>query len=115
MLRIKYRQRRNDCYCPEDGYALTGINVLIIVGLRAGAVIRELTKVEADCSADGITLNMFDSLSDLPRYSETLEGRGTPRSVEALRTDAAEADAVLVVTTYHGRVPPLWYIMPSIG
>ena len=45
-------------------YALTGINVLIIVGLRSsGAVIRELAKVEADCSADGITLNMFDSLS----------------------------------------------------
>jgi NAD(P)H-dependent FMN reductase len=86
-------------------YALTGINVLIIVGLRAGAVIRELAKVEADCSADGITLNMFDSLSDLPRYSETLEKRATPRSVEALRTAAAEADAVLVVTTYHGRVP----------
>jgi NAD(P)H-dependent FMN reductase len=86
---------------------MTDIKVLTIVGLRASSVIRELAKVEADSSADGITLNTFDSRSDLPRYSETLEGRGTPSSVGALRTAAAEADAVLVVTNYHGRVPAL--------
>ena len=86
-------------------YALTGINVLIIIGLRAGTVNRVVKELAADSAADGITLNMFDSLSDLPRYSETLEKRGTPSSVAALRTAAAEADAVLVVTTYHGRVP----------
>ena len=84
---------------------MTDINVLIIVGLRAASVNRELAKVAADSSADGITLNMFDSLTDLPRYSETFENRGTPSSVGALRTAAAEADAVLIVTTYHGRVP----------
>jgi NAD(P)H-dependent FMN reductase len=84
---------------------MTDIKVLTIVGLRAGSVIRELAKVEADSSADGITVNMFDGLSDLPRYSETLESRATPGSVGALRTAAAEADAVLIVTTYHGRVP----------
>ena len=50
-------------------------------------------------------MNMFDSLTDLPRYSETFENRGAPSSVGALRTAAAEADAVLIVTTYHGRVP----------
>jgi NAD(P)H-dependent FMN reductase len=84
---------------------MTDINVLIVVGLRAGSVNRELAKVAADCSADGIALNMFDSLTDLPRYSETFENCGTPSSVGALRTAAAEADAVLMVTTYHGRVP----------
>jgi NAD(P)H-dependent FMN reductase len=84
---------------------MTDINVLIVVGLRAGSVNRELAKVAADCSADGIALNMFDSLPDLPRYSETFENRGTPSSVGALHTAAAEADAVIIVTTYHGRVP----------
>jgi NAD(P)H-dependent FMN reductase len=54
-------------------YALTGINVLIIIGLRAGSVNRVVKELAADSAADGITLNMFDSLSDLPRYSETLE------------------------------------------
>jgi NAD(P)H-dependent FMN reductase len=81
------------------------IKVLIIVGLRAASVNRELAKVAADSSADGIALNMFDSLTELPRYSETFEYRGTPSSVGDLRTAAAEADAVLIVTTYHGRVP----------
>jgi NAD(P)H-dependent FMN reductase len=84
---------------------MTDINVLIIVGLRAASVNRELAKVAADSSADGIALNMFDSLTDLPRYSETFENRETPSSVGALRTAAAEADAVLIVTTYHRRVP----------
>ena len=84
---------------------MTDINVLIIVGLRAASVNRELAKVAADSSADGIALNMFDTLTDLPRYSEAFENRGTPSSVGALRTAAAEADAVLIVTTYHGRVP----------
>jgi NAD(P)H-dependent FMN reductase len=85
--------------------AMTDINVLIVVGLRAASVNRELAKVVIDSSVDGIALNMFDSLTDLPRYSETFEHRETPSSVAALRTAAAEADAVLILTTYHGRVP----------
>ena len=84
---------------------MTDINVLIIVGLRAASVNRELAKVAADCSADGIALSMFDTLTELPRYRETFENLGTPNSVGDLRTAAAEADAVLIVTTYHGRVP----------
>ena len=84
---------------------MTDVNVLIIVGLRAASVNRELAKVAADSSADGIALNMFDSLTELPRYRETFENRRTPSSIEDLRTAAAEADAVIIVTTYHGHVP----------
>jgi NADPH-dependent FMN reductase len=84
---------------------MTDIKVLIIVGLRAASVSRELATVAADSSADGIALTMFDSLTELPRYRETFENRGTPSCVDALRAAAAEADAVLIVTTYHGRVP----------
>jgi len=84
---------------------MTDVNVLIIVGLRAASVNRELAKVAADSSADGIALNMFDSLTELPQYRETFEDRQTPSSVEDLRTAAAEADAVIIVTTYQGRVP----------
>jgi len=57
---------------------MTDVNVLIIVGLRAASVNRELAKVAADSSADGIALNMFDSLTELPQYRETFENRGTP-------------------------------------
>ena len=44
---------------------MTDINVLIIVGLRAGFVPRVLAKAEADSAADGITLSAFDSLSPI--------------------------------------------------
>lgn len=84
---------------------MTDVNVLIVVGLRDAAVSRELAKAAADSSAGGIALNMVDSLTELPRYSETFEDRGTPSSVADLRLAAAEADAVLILTTYHGRVP----------
>ena len=87
--------------------AMTDINVLIIVGLRAASVDRELAKVAVESAADGIALNMFDSLTELPRYRETFENLETPSSVGDLRRAAAEADAVLIVTTYHGRVPAL--------
>jgi NAD(P)H-dependent FMN reductase len=84
---------------------MTDVNVLIIVGVRRASVHRELTQVAAGSSADGITLNTFEGVTDLPRYSETVEDRGTPSAVGVSRTAAAEADAVLIVTTYHGRVP----------
>jgi NAD(P)H-dependent FMN reductase len=90
---------------PTMNTATTDINVLIIVGLRAASVDRELAKVAADSPADGIALNMFDSLTELPRYREPFENLETPSSVGDLRRAAAEADAVLIVTTYHGRVP----------
>jgi len=85
--------------------AVTDINVLIIVGLHAASINSELSEAAADCSADGIALTTVGSLTDLPRYSETFEHRGTPSSVQGLRTAAAAADAVVIVTTYHGRVP----------
>ncbi len=84
---------------------MTDIKVLIIVGLGAGSVNRELAEVAAESSAADIALKIFDNLTDLPRYSESFERRGTPSPVEALRTVAAEADVVLIVTTYRGRVP----------
>jgi NADPH-dependent FMN reductase len=98
---------RDDCHYPntKSVSAMTDVNVLIIVGVRRDSVHRELTQAAADSSADGITLNTFEGLTDLPRYSETVEDRGTPSAVEALRAAAAEADAVLIVTTYRGRVP----------
>jgi len=85
---------------------MPSINVLTIVGIRSGSVNRALAQVAAQ-STPGITVNAFDALGDLPPYSETLENQRTPDSVAALRTAATQAHAVLLVTTYHGRVPPM--------
>jgi len=52
-------------------------------------------------------VHVFDDLARLPRYSEALENHGTPDAVVALRAAASEADAVLVVTSYRGRIPSM--------
>jgi NAD(P)H-dependent FMN reductase len=52
-------------------------------------------------------VNVFDDLTRLPRYNEALEVHGTPDAVVDLRIAAVEADAVLAVTSYRGRVPSM--------
>ena len=93
---------------PQTPNAFTDfINVLVLVGLPAGPVNRALSRHALDSSPDGVMVNVFDDLARLPRYSEALETRGTPEAVVALRIAATEADAVLVVTSYRGRVPSM--------
>jgi len=79
--------------------------VLVLVGLTAGPVNRSLSRHAIDSSPDGVMVNVFNDLAGLPRYHEALETRGKPDAVVDLRLAAAEADAVLVVTSYRGRVP----------
>jgi hypothetical protein len=81
------------------------INVLVLVGLRESPVSRALSRLAVDSSPDGVMVNVFDNLGRLPRYREALENHETPEAVVALRIAATEADAVLVLTSYHGRIP----------
>jgi hypothetical protein len=83
------------------------VNVLVLVGLPAGPVNRALSRHAIDSSPDGVMVHVFDDLAGLPRYKEALETEGTPEAVVALRLAASEADAVLVVTSYRGRVPSM--------
>jgi hypothetical protein len=83
------------------------INVLVLVGLPAGAVNRALSRHALESSPDGVMVNVFDDLIRLPRYNEALEVHGTPEAVVALRLAATEAHAVLVVTSYRGRIPSM--------
>lgn len=93
---------------PQTPNALPDfVNVLVLVGLPAGPVHRALSRHALDSSPDGVMVNVYDDLARLPRYSEALEADGPPDAVVALRTAAAEADAVLVVTSYRGRIPSM--------
>jgi hypothetical protein len=83
------------------------ITVLVLVGLPAGPVNRELSRHAIDSSPDGVLVNVFSDVASLPRYREDLETWGKPDAVVDLRLAAAEADAVLVVTSYRGRVPSM--------
>jgi hypothetical protein len=94
---------------PQTPNAFTDfISVLVLVGLPAGPVNRALSRHAIDSSPDRVMVNVFnDDLARLPRYRELLETRGKPDAVVDLRLAAAEADAVLVVTSYRGRVPSM--------
>ncbi len=81
--------------------------VLVLVGLPAGPVNRELSRHAIDSSPDGVSVNVFSDVASLPRYREDLETWGKPDAVVDLRLAAAEADAVLVLTSYPGRVPSM--------
>lgn len=85
--------------------------VLVLVGsLRAGSVNRELAELAIETAPDGVTLQLFDRLGEVPFYNEDIDGdpddAGVPEPVQALRRAAAESDAALVVTPeYNGSIP----------
>ncbi|HZN79233.1 MAG TPA: NAD(P)H-dependent oxidoreductase [Mycobacterium sp.] len=83
------------------------MNVLVLVGLPEGPINRALGRHAIDSSPEGVMVNVINDLARLPRYREALESQGKPDAVVDLRLAAAEADAVLVLTSYRGRVPSI--------
>jgi NAD(P)H-dependent FMN reductase len=89
------------------------MKVLALVGsLRAASVNRQIAQLAAEVAPEGVTVTLFDGLGDLPFYNEEIDDatndavEHAPAPVEALRTAAADADAVLVVTPeYNGSIP----------
>lgn len=84
---------------------MSGINVLMIVGSRESSFSGTLAELAGENSPDGIRVSVFDSLDELPPFSETAATVELPGSVDALRNAAAAADAVLLVTPYYAPVP----------
>jgi NADPH-dependent FMN reductase len=94
--------------CPRRRVAaVTGVNVLVIDGIGANSVSHALAGLAAESSLDQITVNVFDRLGDLPRYSATLDARRTPEVVVTLRGAVSSAEAALIVTDYHGPIAPM--------
>ena len=78
------------------------INVLVLIGIPTGPVNRALSRCAIATSPGGVMVNVLNDLGCLPRHREALETRAKPDAVVDLRLAAAEADAVLVVTSYGG-------------
>ncbi|OBG24369.1 FMN reductase [Mycolicibacterium celeriflavum] len=83
------------------------IKVLVMLGsLRAGSVNRQLVETAVETAANGVHLELFDRLGELPFYNEDIDNDGVAEPVVALRQAAADADAALVVTPeYNGSIP----------
>jgi NAD(P)H-dependent FMN reductase len=86
---------------------MSDIKVLILVGsLRAASVNRQLAELAIESAPDGVRLETFDRLGELPFYNEDIDNADVAEPVVALRQAAADADAALVVTPeYNGSIP----------
>lgn len=80
--------------------------VLVLVGsLRQASVNRQIAEAAATVSGDGVNVEIFGGLGDIPFYNEDLEAPA-PATAQALRDAVEQADAVLFVTPeYNGTIP----------
>lgn len=81
--------------------------ILTLVGsLRAASINRQLAQLAAESAPDGVVLNIYEGLDELPFYNEDIDTENPPAAVAALRTAAAKAHGALVVTPeYNGTIP----------
>lgn len=86
---------------------MADVKILVLVGsLRAASLNRQLAEAARESAPQGVSLQSFDRLGDLPFYNEDIDGDHVAEVVQALRLAAAEADAALIVTPeYNGSIP----------
>ena len=73
--------------------------------LRAGSLNVQLLRLAAEELPEGVELDLYEGLADIPAYDHDLE-LVVPDSVVELKRAIGEADAVLVATPeYNGSVP----------
>jgi chromate reductase, NAD(P)H dehydrogenase (quinone) len=82
------------------------MRILAVSGsLREGSYNTSLLRAAIEAAPDGVELELWDGIGELPLYDESLEG-DAPDSVRRLREDWAAADAILFATPeYNGSVP----------
>ncbi len=82
--------------------------ILALVGsLRADSYNRQLAEAAVKHAPDGIDVEIFEGLAEVPFYNEDLDRRGdAPDPAQVLRGAVARADALLIVTPeYNGSIP----------
>jgi NAD(P)H-dependent FMN reductase len=82
--------------------------ILALVGsLRAGSYNRRLAEAAVKNAPDGVAVEIFEGLGEVPFYDEDLDRPGdVPSPARALRAAVQRADALLLVTPeYNGSLP----------
>jgi len=82
------------------------MQILAVSGsLREASFNTSLLRAALEAAPDGVELELWEGIGDLPLYDEDLEA-DVPESVRRLRDDWAAADAILFATPeYNGSVP----------
>src|SRR5919197_5158100 len=83
------------------------MRVLAISGsLRAGSHNTALVRAARDLAPDGVEVELYDGLAELPPYNQDVQDLAPPAPVEDLREQVARADALLIATPeYNGSIP----------
>jgi len=84
------------------------MRILAVSGsLREGSFNTSLLRAAVEAAPDGVELELWEGLADLPLYDQDLEDvADVPESVRRLRENWAAADAILFATPeYNGSVP----------
>lgn len=83
------------------------MRVLGIAGsLRQGSYNAALLRTAIELAPDGMAVEVFPGLRDIPLYDEDVRQRGFPDSVQALRQGIAAADGLLLATPeYNYSIP----------
>jgi NAD(P)H-dependent FMN reductase len=81
--------------------------ILALVGsLRAGSYNKQLAEAAVKYAPDGVHVDIFDDLADVPFYNEDIDRPGAVSTTDWLRIDVESADALLLVTPeYNGTIP----------
>jgi len=85
---------------------MADINVLVLVGsLRAESVNRQLVEVAAETAPDGVSVQLFDRLGELPFYNQDDEEQ-PPQPWVDFRNRIRASNAVIFVTPEYNRSMP---------
>lgn len=86
---------------------MSDVLVLVLLGsLRKESINRQLAELATEVAPEGVRVELFDRIGELPFYNEDVDGDDVPEPVRALRDVAAKANATLVVTPeYNGSIP----------
>ncbi|GER22905.1 FMN reductase [Zafaria cholistanensis] len=83
-------------------------NVLTLVGsLRSGSTNKQLAEAAVANAPEGVDVNVYEGLENLPFYNEDIDVEGqVPAAAAELRAAAGAADALLLVSPeYNGTMP----------
>jgi len=83
------------------------MRILAVSGsLRESSFNTSLLRAAIEAAPEGVELELWEGLGDLPLYDEDSDGDDAPNSVRRLREDWAAADAIFFSTPeYNGSVP----------
>jgi chromate reductase len=83
------------------------MRILAVSGsLRAASHNTQLLLAATEAAPEGVEVELWEGIGDLPLYDQDLESQELPISVRRLREDWAAADAILFATPeYNGSIP----------